>query len=318
MSQSVTFHDYKPKQLSLYEAVVDGFSQPTKSIAPKFFYDEKGSQLFTQICEQPEYYLPEVEKTLLMQNADEIAELVGKDRILLEPGAGNLYKVRLLLDALQPSAYVPMDISGEYLQWASEQLAQDFSWLPIHAACVDFTHSLPIPDSVSNASRLAFFPGSSLGNFHRQEAINFLNMVRNAIGPDGMLLIGVDTKKNPAILNAAYNDEAGITAEFNLNLLWRIRRELEAECNPYQFAHQAFYNESLGRIEMHLVSQQQQSVQVNGHHFDFQPGETVHTECSYKYYPEEFIALANQAGLSLVKHWLAERDMFAVYLLTAN
>jgi dimethylhistidine N-methyltransferase len=318
MENTVTFHDHKPQSLSLYDAVVEGLSQPCKAIPPKFFYDEKGSQLFDAICDQPEYYLPDVERRLLQGCAAEIASYTGKARVLIEPGAGNLAKVRLLLDELQPSAYVPMDISCEYLQWMSAELAADYPWLAIHAACVDFSHSLPLPAAVPAGKRLAFFPGSSLGNFHPPEAARFLAMVRNTVAEGGMLLIGVDTKKPVSILDAAYNDAAGVTAEFNLNLLQRMRRELAADVDPDGFDHRAFYNADKGRVEMHLVSQREQEVRVNGHRFHFERGESVHTECSYKYTPDEFHALARQAGFTPVQHWLAEGGLFAVYLLAAG
>ena len=315
MTSSVVFHDHKPEELSLYDAVVEGLSQSRKEIPPKFFYDERGSRLFDEICDQPEYYLPDAERALLINCAGEIAKLTGSGRVVIEPGAGSLAKIRLLLDVLQPSAYVPMDISAEYLQDAAVELSAEFPELPIHATCVDFTHSLPVPDPVPNHRRLAFFPGSSLGNFHPDEALAFLTRIHAAVGKEGMLLIGIDTKKSSSILDAAYNDAAGVTAEFNLNLLQRIRYELEADCDPSGFDHHAFYNQDKGRIEMHLVSRQEQEVRIDEHRFRFLPGESVHTECSYKYAPDEFLDLATQAGFSLVKYWLAEDELFGVYLL---
>ncbi len=315
MDELVTFYDHSPKELSLYEAVVKGLSKPRKMIPPKFFYDDHGSKLFDAICEQPEYYLPVAERILLNRCASELASLAGTGRVVIEPGAGSLKKIRLLLDALQPSAYVPMDISFDYLQESAQHLADAFPWLPIHAACVDFTHSMPIPVHVPDGPRLAFFPGSSLGNFHPHEARDFLTIIKNTVGHDGMLLIGVDTKKPVSILDAAYNDAAGLTAEFNLNLLRRIQRELDADCDLDGFNHCAFYNEEEGRIEMHLVSEHSQELRINGHRFKFESGESVHTECSYKYAPEEFITLAAEAGFAPVKRWLADDCLFGVYLL---
>jgi dimethylhistidine N-methyltransferase len=317
MAGRATFHDYHPGEISLYRAVVEGLGLPAKAIPPKFFYDERGSQLFDAICEQPEYYPPRAEREILEERAAEIASLTGSGCVLIEPGAGSLAKVRYLLDALRPSAFVPMDISGAFLRRAAEELAADYAWLPVHAACVDFTHSMPLPAVVPPGRRVAFFPGSSLGNFDPPEAAVFLRMVRDTLGPDGMLLIGVDTKKPEAILNAAYNDAAGVTAEFNLNLLHRIQRELGADCDPGGFRHRAFYDAARGRVEMHLVSAGRQEVLVNGHRFGFAAGETVHTECSYKYAPAEFLRLAGRAGFEPVRHWLARRDLFGVYLLRA-
>jgi dimethylhistidine N-methyltransferase len=315
--ENVTFYDYKPAAMSLYDAVVEGLSREEKSIPPKFFYDERGSKLFDRICEQPEYYPPTVECRMLSHLADEIASLTGTGRILIEPGAGNAAKARLILDALRPAAFVPMDISFEYLKTAAIDLAREYPWLPVHAACVDFTHSLPIPEQTPEGSRLLFFPGSSLGNFHRSEAVEFLDLVRGTVGEGGMLLIGVDTKKSESRLNAAYNDEAGITAEFNLNLLHRMRRELDADLDPKAFKHLAFYNTRAGRIEMHLVSRMKQKLRINGHCFDIEKGESLHTENSYKYTPAEFLALASQSRFIDVRHWVDNEGLFAIYLLEA-
>ncbi|MCU7796805.1 MAG: L-histidine N(alpha)-methyltransferase [Candidatus Thiodiazotropha sp. (ex Myrtea spinifera)] len=314
MTARITFHDLKPEGLSLHEAVISGLSRTQKSIPPKFFYDERGSELFDAICRQPEYYLPDVERAMLLQVAEEIEAHTGRQRILIEPGAGNAAKVRLLLEALEPSAYVPMDISCDYLKGAAHDLVMDFPWLPVHAVCVDYTHSLPLPSTLPEGRRLAFFPGSSLGNFEPVEALLFLKMVQKALGEEGMLLIGVDTKKPSEILDAAYNDAAGVTAEFNLNLLYRIRRELDADLDPDTFAHQAYYNQDAGRIEMHLVSRQLQRVRVNGQSFQFREGETLHTESSYKYAPDEFLSLAGQAGFKARCHWLDRQRLFAIYL----
>lgn len=314
---NVTFHDHKPRALSLHDAVLEGLSLERKYIPPKFFYDERGSVLFDRICDQPEYYPPAVESGMLRQLADEIAALAGTGRVLIEPGAGSATKIRLLLDALQPIAFVPMDISFDYLKASSQQLAREYPWLRVHATCVDFTHSLPVPDSVPNGPRLLFFPGSSLGNLDREEAAGFLCMVRDTIGEGGMLLIGVDTKKDPSVLNAAYNDAAGVTAEFNRNLIHRMRRELDIQIDPEAFEHRAFYNQEAGRVEMHLVSRQAQQLQINGRHFRLECGESLHTENSYKYAPSEFLALAANCRLSPVKHWVADDEMFAIYLLQA-
>jgi dimethylhistidine N-methyltransferase len=317
MAKKITFHDHKPKTLSLQDAVIEGFSASPKSIPPKFFYDVRGSALFAAICEQPEYYPPNIEQAMLTRLAGEIAELTGTGRVIFEPGAGSATKIRLLLDALKPVAYVPMDISCEFLKQAAAELVDEFPWLPVHAACVDFTHSLPIPETAPAGPRLAFFPGSSIGNFSPPEAREFLALVGDKIGRDGMLLIGVDTKKDPGILHAAYNDAAGITAAFNLNLLQRIRHEAGVECEPENFEHRAFYNRELGRIEMHLVSRCRQTLRLNGYCFELGAGETVHTENSYKYAPEEFLAQADRAGLRQVRHWVGEQGLFAIYLLAA-
>lgn len=210
-----------------------------------------------------------------------------------------------------------MDISFDYLKSTAIDLAREYPWLPVHATCVDFTHSLPIPEQVPEGPRLLFFPGSSLGNFDPDEAGDFLNLVRNTVGDNGMLLIGVDTKKSESLLNAAYNDAAGMTAEFNLNLLHRMRKELDVDCNPENFEHRAFYNSEAGRIEMHLVSRYKQGLRVNGHCFNLETGESLHTENSYKYTPEEFISLPSKCGLKEARHWMDSDGLFAIYLLQA-
>jgi len=315
--ENITYHNYQPTTLSFRDAVINGLSRDSKSIPPKFFYDERGSKLFDRICEQPEYYPPSVERILLERLAGEIALLTGTGRILIEPGAGNAAKVRLLLDTLQPAAFVPMDISFDYLRYTARDLAGEYPWLPVHAACVDYTHSLPIPEQAPEGPRLLFFPGSSLGNFDPDEARGFLNLVRNTVGDNGMLLIGVDTKKSESLLSAAYNDAAGITAEFNLNLLHRMRKELDMDCNPESFEHRAFYNSEAGRIEMHLVSKHKQELRVNGHCFNLEAGESLHTENSYKYAPEEFISLASNSGFKEACHWMDSDGLFAIYLFEA-
>lgn len=315
---NITFHDHKPATLSFFDAVIDGLSRDRKSIPPKFFYDERGSELFERICEQPEYYVPNVERRMLSRLAGEIASLTGTGRILIEPGVGSAAKVRLILDTLRPAAFVPMDISSDYLKIVATALAREYPWLPVHAACVDFTHSLPIPNQAPEGSRLLFFPGSSLGNFDQEEAGDFFNLIRESVGDDGMMLIGVDTKKRESLLSAAYNDAAGVTAEFNLNLMHRMRRELDMVCDPGNFKHHAFYNAKAGRIEMHLVSRMTQKLRINGHCFHIEEGESLHTENSYKYTPEEFLALASRSCFKPVRHWVDDEGLFAIYLLEAG
>jgi dimethylhistidine N-methyltransferase len=211
-----------------------------------------------------------------------------------------------------------MDISFDYLKSVSTALAREYPWLPVHATCVDYTNSLPIPEDVPAGPRLLFFPGSSLGNFDPHEAGEFLGMVRDTVGDDGMLLIGVDTKKCERRLHAAYNDAAGVTAQFNLNLLHRMRQELNANINLSAFEHRAIYNADAGRIEMYLVSREPQKVGINGHSFHLEKGEQLHTENSYKYMPEEFLSLASGSGFSEVRHWQDDEGLFAIYLLHAG
>jgi dimethylhistidine N-methyltransferase len=313
--ESVRFYDYKPVPTSLHQAVIEGLSRRRRSIPPRYFYDTRGSELFEQICEQPEYYLPNAEREILQRYAGEIAELIGPGSVVIEPGAGNSCKVRLLLDALRPAAYVPMDIAGEFLLESAAALGKAYPWLDIRAACVDFVHQLVVPDDIPDGRRLAFFPGSSLGNFEPAEAVDFLSRIAHAVGANGTLLIGVDLRKDKPTLDAAYNDRQGVTAAFNRNVLERINRELNADFDPDLFAHKAFFNEAAGRIEMHLVSACDQRVRIDGHVFDFCTGDTIHTECSYKYTPEEFRRLAAKAGFHEVRCWLDSQALFSVHYL---
>lgn len=313
LRSNMQFSDYHPAAADFYGEVIDGLRQQPKQISPKFFYDARGSQLFDAICEQPEYYPTRTEMTLLEQYADEIATAIGSDSCLLEPGSGSSQKIRLLLNSVQPSAYMPMDISRRHLMQAAENLAAEYPWLDIHACCADFTTELQIPHTAQRLRKVAFFPGSSIGNFEPRDAQRFLQHLAETVGLGGGLLIGVDLKKDPQILHAAYNDAAGVTADFNLNLLTRMNRELDANFNNDMFEHIAFYNESQGRIEMHLRSRQQQEVRLRGECFQFAAGETIHTENSYKYTPTEFQWLAAKAGFTLQHCWVDEQGLFSLH-----
>lgn len=312
---AIAFHDHEPVGPDLLSTVTHGLSQPQKRIPPKFFYDERGSQLFDAICAQPEYYVPDVERRILQRLAPELRDAIGAGCVLIEPGAGAAAKVRELLPVLEPAAYVPIDISGPYLKQVAHDLAADFPGLAIHAACDDFTRDFRLPPDLPAGRRLCFFPGSTLGNFDPQEASTHLRRFAKHVGPEGLLLIGVDTKKPAEVLHAAYNDAAGITASFNRNLLERLNRELDADFAVEHFEHEAFYNADAGRVEMHLVSRREQSVTIGEQTFRFNPGERLHTESSYKYRPQEFLTMAREAGLVDRRHWLDERGYFGVYLL---
>jgi dimethylhistidine N-methyltransferase len=315
--QHTSLHDLRPPTLDFEREMIKGLSASPKEIAPKFFYDARGSALFEEICDQPEYYPPDAEHEIFAEHADEMAAALGHGVVLIEPGAGSAIKIRWLLDDLRPSAYVPIDISQEHLEQAVAALADDYPWLRINAAVADYTHSLPVPAIAPDGPRAAFFPGSSLGNFEPADAVVFLRLVRDTIGRDGHLLIGVDRKKDDTVLDAAYNDAAGVTARFNLNLLQRANVELGANFDLDAFSHHAFYNAERSRIEMHLVSERPQRVRINGNVFAFAAGESVHTENSYKYNPREFAALAARAGLRCRVQWTDAREYFGVYLLVA-
>ena len=294
--------------------VIQGLRRRPASIPPKYFYDAMGSKLFDQITRQPEYYPTRTEIDILSTNAAEISHRVGTGSLLIEPGGGSCAKVRILLEGLQPLAYVPMDISRDHLQFAAEELAVAFPWLEIHAACSDFTRKMSLPPTAPKSTHVAFFPGSSIGNFDPDGAVDFLASIAELVGPDGFLLIGVDLKKQRHILQAAYDDAAGLTARFNLNLLTRINRELFADFDLSGWRHHALYNEPLGRIEMHLVSEYDQAVMIAENSFRFARGETIHTENSYKYTSEEFINLAARAGFQSDSLWLDTGELFSVHL----
>jgi len=311
----IEFHDLHPTSDDLAAEVMAGLARRPRSIPPKFFYDAHGSRLFDAITETAEYYPTRTETGILKANAAEISRRIGSGSLLVEPGGGSCAKVRILLEGLRPCAYVPMDISRDHLWLAAEQMAAEFPWLEVHAACTDFTQQMTMPHTAPEGPRVAFFPGSSIGNFDPEGAVNFLTTVAELVDEEGFLLIGVDLKKDKAILDAAYNDAGGITAAFNLNLLARINRELGADFDLDGWRHKAFYDEPQGRIEMHLVSQHAQRVTINGINFDFHKDETIHTENSYKYGIEEFQMLAQRAGFAGEAVWSDRERLFSVHLL---
>jgi dimethylhistidine N-methyltransferase len=314
---AIQFYDDHPGVDSLRDEVLRGLAAAPKMIPPKFFYDGRGSALFDQICDQPEYYPTRTEIGILRAHAREIAALAGPGALIIELGSGASRKIRLLLDALQPAAYMGIDISKDFLLQAARRLAQDYPWLEVHAACADFSRTLDLPRCQVGARKLAFYPGSSIGNFEPEQARGFLRRLHGALQPNGALLIGVDLKKDTAILDAAYNDARGVTRDFNLNLLHRIRRELDARLDPSAFEHRAFYHADRGRVEMHLRSRRDQQVVIDGHGFDFRAGETVHTENSYKYAIDEFQAMAQASGFRPLQVWTDAGQLFSVHYLAA-
>lgn len=312
---AVRFRDDHPGAASLREEVVTGLSRRPRSIPPKFFYDERGSRLFDAICELPEYYPTRTEIGILENHAHKIAELAGPECLLIELGSGASKKVRLLLEALRPSAYMGIDISRDFLLASTRRLAADYPWLEVHAYCADFSQTLDLDYCPLEFRKLGFFPGSSIGNFEPAQAETFLSHLKSVLAPGGALLIGVDLRKDSVILNAAYNDAQGITAAFNLNLLQRIANELDAELDLDGFEHRAFYDEDRGRIEMHLVSRRPQQIRIEDRVFRFAAGETIHTENSYKYTAVEFQALARRAGFAPARVWTDAAGLFSVHYL---
>ena len=307
------FLDLPAARDDLRADVLAGLAAQPKSIPPKYFYDEAGCRLFEAICKQPEYAVTRTEQALMASRLPEIVQAIGKVDCIIEPGAGDCSKVRVLLDALHPSQLIVLDIAGGALALAAEPLARDYPRLAVTAIGMDFIHELDAAlPHITAGRRLVYYPGSSIGNFSPAEAAAVLTRFRHLAGEAGQLLIGFDLKKNPQQLHQAYNDAAGITTAFNLNLLERLNRELGADFDPAQFRHYAFYNPPAGRIEMHLVSVAEQTVTLAGQSFHFDLGESLHTENSYKYRRDEFSGIANSAGWKLKGEWA--RDGFAVQL----
>jgi dimethylhistidine N-methyltransferase len=288
--------------------VVAGLSLPQKALPPKYFYDAAGSRLFERICRLPEYYVTRAELALTRANLAAIARFAGRGCELLEYGSGESLKTRLLIRALRPAAYLPVDISLPALEAATKRLARLFPDLRVMPILGDFSRPIELPKP--RARRVVYFPGSTIGNLTPEEAHGFLVMAR---GQAERMLVGVDLKKDANMLHAAYNDSRGVTAAFNLNLLARLNRELGADFDLRRFSHYAFYNAALGRIEMHLISLARQTARVAGHAFRFERGESIHTENSYKYSVEDFRALAARAGYAARRTWTDGRALFALH-----
>ena len=321
MEQSDTlasFKDLAPDQDEFLQEVLEGLGREPKALPSKYFYDERGSDLFNQICLLPEYYPTRTETSLLRHIAGEVAAVVGPDSCVIEYGTGSSEKMRIVLDALEaPMAFVAVDISREHLLLVTKALAVDRPGLTVHAVCADYSKpfKLPVIEAATIGRKVAFFPGSSLGNFTPPAARDFLATAAGVVGHGGGMLIGIDLKKDESILNAAYNDAQGVTAAFNLNLLERINTELGGTFDLSQFRHNAFYNSAEGRIEMHLESLTEQIADVDGVAVKFRQGETIHTENSCKYSIAEFQDLARRSGFSPVKVWTDPDDLFSIHFL---
>jgi len=295
-----------------------GLSRRPRSISPKYFYDTAGSALFDRICALPEYYPTRTECALLARHAGEISALAGPRAEIVEFGAGSLYKVRLLLDAMdRPAGYLPIDISGEHMTAAAHELRRACPHLEVQPVVADYTQRLLLPASAAGSGqRLGFFPGSTIGNFAPEEAERFLRLAAQVLR-GGALLLGADLVKDPALLHAAYNDAEGVTAAFNLNLLARANRELGADFDLSAFTHSAFYNAPYQRVEMHLVSQRRQQVDICGEAFAFNEGETLHTEHSHKFTIDGMRAMAARAGFRPGPVWTDPERLFSVHWLQA-
>lgn len=313
------FFDLKPDGAQLLADVLTGFSAPAKSLPAKYFYDARGAELFEQICELAEYYPTRTEVAIMRAHVREMAAVIDQPSCIIEFGSGSGRKTRMLLDAGMPKAYMPIDISREQLLQAGAEIARNYPQIEVRAVCADYTAPLELPThGLAGLAKVVYFPGSTIGNFTPDEATEFLARNRNLVGATGGLLIGVDLKKDKAVLDAAYDDAAGVTAEFNLNLLSRIERELAATLDRSAFEHLAFYNESLGRIEMHLRATRDNDIIIDGKAFNFRRGETIHTENSYKYHLEEFAALGESAGWRHIAAWTDPGRLFSVHYFRAS
>ncbi len=310
-----------PRNTDFARDVHAGLNAAVKTLPAKYFYDQRGSELFEQICRLPEYYPTRTESKILREQGAAMAGIIGPDVEVVEFGAGAAEKIRLLLSALpRPAGYLPIDISGPHLSAAVAPLMRAYPDVTMRVVAGDFTQALPLPAPLPQARcRIGFFPGSTIGNFTPDEALGFLRnaaaMLRDGGGAGSGLLIGVDLVKDPAVLHAAYNDSAGVTAAFNLNLLERINRELDADFDLDSFDHYAFYNPRQNRIEMHLVSRKAQTVTVGSQRYGFAAGESIHTENSCKYTPAGFRQLAEKAGFRPAAMWTDADSLFSLHWL---
>ena len=299
------------------EAIGD-LSQRPKRLSPKYFYDATGSELFEAITRLPEYYPTRTELSILRDRGREIAELIPKGAALIEFGAGATTKVRLLLEQCALGAYVPVDISGDFLKDQADTLRVDFPELAVYPVAADFTKPFALPAEIADMPKVGFFPGSTLGNFEPHEACAFLSTARKILGEGAQMIIGVDLEKDERVLYDAYNDSAGVTARFNLNVLVRINRELGGDFDLSSFTHRAIYNRERHRIEMHLISKKPQTVRLLGTSLMFRAGESIHTESSYKYSLDRFTTLARGSGWTPRASWTDKAAMFSVHALEAS
>ena len=312
------FYDFNSEIQDQKKEILLGLKQSQKRISAKYFYDEKGSGLFEDITNLPEYYPTRTEIELLEKYRQEILEKAGKHSILIEYGSGASTKIRLLLDALKPKAYVPMDISKDFLFDCAIKLRKQFPWLEIHATCLDYRQPATLPERLPEGfKKVGFFPGSSLGNFSPEEALEFLKGVRTTVGDNGAFLIGVDLVKDHQVLHDAYNDEQGVTAKFNLNILDHLNTVGGGNFNIKNFSHYAFFNKMKSRIEMHLISDIDQVVSLFDERLIFKKDEHIVTEYSYKFIPNQFSEFAMSAGFESKKVWADKNNHFALFWLEA-
>ncbi len=315
-STAVKVLDLHPTDDDMESEILKGLKADQKRVSPKYFYDAVGARLFEEITRQPEYYPTETEIGIMQRCAGQIADLTGPAASLIEFGSGSGLKTRILLDHMDLAAYVPVDISRIQLEQVALELDALYPHIEILPVCADFTHPFQLPQpKVMPERNVVFFPGSTIGNFYPEQAVALLQVMSSIACSGGALIIGVDLKKDKAILERAYNDAAGITADFNLNMLSRMNRELNADFRLDRFRHRAVYNEDMGRIEMHLVSDRDQIVHVAGHAIGFRKDEYILSECSHKYSLEQFAALAARVGFEVQQVWTDPDQLFSVQYL---
>lgn len=306
-----------PADPAFREDVLTGLALPNPAIPARWFYDRRGSQLFEKITDLPEYYLTRVETALLTRFSRSVIEIAGSGDAIIEFGSGSSAKTPILLEAAEPSAYVPVDISGEFLRESAAALKQRFPLLPIHPVEADFTHPIPLPAAVSKMTKLGFFPGSTIGNLVPSAAVDLLRAMRDTLGTGAFLLIGMDRLKGEDVLLRAYDDAEGVTAEFNLNLLRRINAELRGTIPVEDFRHKAIWNDRMSRVEMHLEAIRDLRFTVEDRTFSFKAGDTIHTENSHKYGVRDARLLLAAGGWSVAKEWTDPEDQFALILVQA-
>jgi dimethylhistidine N-methyltransferase len=298
--------------------VLAGFASRPRAIPARWFYDRRGSELFETITGLPEYYPTRTERAILMAAGPAIARAVGPGRAVVEFGSGSSAKTPLLLGAIAPAAYVPIDISGDFLRDSSAQLAAQFPSLPVLPIEADFLRPIDLPSSIGALPKLGFFPGSTIGNMIPHASIDLLRAMRASLGTGAMLLIGMDRVKDEAVLVSAYDDAQGVTAQFNLNLLTRINRELDGTIPVESFRHVARWNDMRARIEMHLEAVHDIAFAIAGQHFTMHGGETIHTENSHKYGPRDARILLRGGGWTPIAEWTDADDKFALILAEAQ
>lgn len=323
MSTSPQLHDFAPDTDSLFYKIIVGLQKEPKELPNELLYDEQGSQLYDQVCEQEDYYVTRTELAIMQQYIGEMAAQIGPDALLVEYGSGSSLKTRLLFNHLpQLAGYVPIDISKEHLMQAAAAITSDYPHIEVLPVCADYTQPFDLPQvNRAVARRVAYYPGSTIGHLRPDEAVTFLEQIRTACGPDSALLIGVDLKKDPQILTRAYNDNhpnVNVKSSFCLNTLHHMRRRFSTDLQPDNFRYQGFYNETLGRIELHIISCQDQVLKINDESISFHENESILIGYSYKYTLAEFESLASKAGWSVKQVWVDKQQLVSVQYLTAT